>query len=192
MCASAERVEIFDRGVHRLAEHARLPDGAGQYLPDPRRRNRGRYDADLLIERFIAWGPAAEDFARRLRKQKRFPGPELSYLLGLQLRWSADDIVKALAHAARYQAYDAHAVERILESRFAPRTLTEQIADATRARIRELMRENPVSQRPIGSYTTLQRGDPITQPQETLDAQEDATTAQADAGRGPGDKDPTE
>ncbi|MFH0899471.1 MAG: hypothetical protein V2A73_02455, partial [Pseudomonadota bacterium] len=38
-----------------------------------------------------------------------------------------------------YEAYDARAVERILEARFKPRRLAEQIADATRGHIREMM-----------------------------------------------------
>jgi hypothetical protein len=73
--------------------------------------------------------------------------------------WSADDIVKALEHATAYGAFDARAVERILEARFKPRRLAEQIAEATRRQIRETMKDQPVEQRALSSYETLRTGD---------------------------------
>jgi hypothetical protein len=60
---------------------------------------------------------------------------------------------------AKYQAYEVRAVERILEARFSPRRFDEQIADATRARIRGLMHDHPVHQRSLDSYTALKTGD---------------------------------
>jgi hypothetical protein len=158
VCVGPERLEVFDRGVHRLAELARIPDGAGQ-IQQGDRKKRGRYDVALLQERFKAWGPSAEDFASKLRLRKRTPGPELDHILTLQVTWSADDIVKALEHATTYGAFEARAVERILEARFKPRQLAEQIADATRRQIREAMKGHPVEQRPLSSYETLRTGD---------------------------------
>jgi transposase len=160
LCVGLETIEVFDRGVHRIAEHERLPDGAGLRAKGESSRVRGRYDLELLLARMAAWGPAAEEFARRLRAAKRFAGPELTHILGLQLTWSADDIVSALEHALEYEAYDARAVERVLEARFRPRSLAEQIAASTRARIRDVMRDHPVVQRPLASYQTLRIGDP--------------------------------
>lgn len=158
VCVGADRLEIFDRGVHRLAEHARIPDGAGQIAASERKR-RGRYDVTLLQERLAAWGPAAEDFATKLRLRKRTPGPELDHIVKLQVHWSVDDIVAAIEHATKYGAFDGRAVERILEARFAPRRLDEQIADATRQQIRDAMRDHPVEQRALSTYETLRLGD---------------------------------
>jgi transposase len=161
LCVDLERIEVFDGGVHRIAEHERLPDGSGQRVRgEYERARRGRYDVELLTSRFAAWAPAAEQFARRLRQAKRYAGPELSYILGLHATWSADDIVGALQHAMEYEAYDARAVERILQARFRPRTLAEQIASSTSARIKDVMRDHPVVQRPLCSYQTLRTGDP--------------------------------
>ena len=170
VCVGSDRLEVFDRGVHRLAEHERRPDGAKQCIgdTDPRRR---RYDVTLLTSRFAAWDPVAEDFAHRLRRSKRYPGPELSYIIGLQLTWSTDDIVRALQHALDYDAYDARAVERILTARYKPRTLEQQVAATTRDRVRATMKEYPVQSRDLGSYTSLRHGDaaPTTPSQETPD-----------------------
>lgn len=170
LCIGLERLEIFDRGVHRLAEYERAPAGAKRIVGE-QNPHRRRYDVTLLTSRLAAWGQAAEDYAHRLRSHKRCAGPELSYVLGLQLTWSADDIVSAMQHAMDYDAYDARAIERILVARFAPRTLAEQVADATRSRIRETMKEHPVQSRSLGSYSALRHGDaaPPVQQQETHD-----------------------
>jgi hypothetical protein len=75
------------------------------------------------------------------------------------MRWSADDSVHTLAHAMDHGAYEAKSVERILVVRFKPRTLDSQIADSARDRIRELMRDKPVRQRPLTEYSgTCGRG----------------------------------
>jgi len=161
LCVDVERLEVFDRGIHRLAEHQRLADGAGLRQGAPGRKRR-RYDVTLLLERLAAWGEGAENFGHKLRQHKRYPGPALNHILGLQVTWSADDIVEALHHAQLYDAYDARAVERILEARFRPRSLEGQIAETTRSQIREAMREHPVRQRPLSDYATLRAGDPAT------------------------------
>jgi transposase len=175
LCVDVERIEVFDGGVHRIAEHERLADGGGlRARGEYERARRGRYDVELLTSRFTAWSPVAEEFARRLRKAKRYAGPQLSYILGLHATWSADDIVRALEHALEYEAYNARAIERILETRFRPRTLAEQIASSTSARIKDVMRDHPVVQRSLTSYQTLRTGDPplAGRDQEQSDEQE--------------------
>jgi transposase len=184
LCVGIESLEVFDGGVHRIAEHERLRDGAGlRAKGEWARVRRGRYDIELLLSRFEEWGPAAEEYARRLRETKRYPGPELSLILGLQVSWSADDIVRAIEHALEYRAFDARTVERILQTRFRPRTLEEQIASSTRAHIQHVMRDHPVSQRPLSSYQTLRTGDSrlIDNNEEKCDAQETTTTEETDA-----------
>ena len=66
-------------------------------------------------------------------------------------------------------------MERILQARFRPRTFAQQIAESTRARIGELMRDHPVVQRPLQSYETLRTGDSCLAPcqEERNDDQED-------------------
>ena len=168
VCVGPDRLEVFDRGVHAIGEHERIPDGAGKTAANDRRR-RGRYDVALLQERFAAWGPSAEDFATKLRLRKRTPGPELDHILKLQVTWSVDDVVAAIDHATQYGAFDARAVERILEARHTPRRLAEQIADATRSQIRDAMREHPVEQRALSSYETLRVGDDFLREQREED-----------------------
>ena len=117
---------------------------------------------------------AAEDFATKLRRRKRTPGPELDHILKLQVGWSVDDIVAAIEHAAKYDAFDARAIERILEARFRPRRLAEQIADATRNQIRDAMRGHPIEQRALSSYETLRLGDRFLREPREEDARDQA------------------
>jgi transposase len=180
VCVGPDRLEVFDRGVHAIAELERIPDGAGRIATSDRKR-RGRYDVTLLQARFAAWGPSAEDFAAKLRGRKRAPGPELDHILKLQVTWSVDDIVAAIEHATKYDAFDAGAVERILEARFRPRRLAEQIADATRNQIRNAMREHPIEQRALSSYETLRLGDGFLREPREEDAR-DETDDETDPG----------
>jgi transposase len=181
VCVGPDRLEVFDRGVHAIAELERIPDGAGRIAPSDRKR-RGRYDVTLLQARLAAWGPAAEDYATQLRRRKRTPGPELDHILKLQVTWSTDDIVAAIVHATKYGAFDARAVERILDRRFQPRRLAEQIADATRTQIRDAMREHPVEQRALSSYETLRVGDRFLHEPREEDARDQTTNDETDPG----------
>jgi len=153
-----DKLEIFDHLLNRVAEYARLPDGAGRKAGEPRKA-KGRYNIKLLSGQLAEWGESAEQFANQLLRHKRAAGPQLLHLLNLQLRWASDDILAAISHALDYQAFDANAVERILTARYTPRRLDQLIADSTRNQVRRLMQEYPVEQRKLDEYTTLDEGD---------------------------------
>ena len=152
-----DRMEFFDRTVHRITEHERFPDGAGENADEGKRKQR--YDQGLLADRLTQWGPEAEAFIRLLRDQQRCAGAHMARLIELQRNWSADDIVAAIRHALDYRAGDTRSVERILTARFAPLKLTDQIAETTRRQVRRLMDDNPVMQRSLDQYETLRNGD---------------------------------
>jgi transposase len=160
VCAGPDRIEICDVRAQVLIGHERLPDGArirqAQLDSAPR---RDRYDVDGLVERLAEWGEVAGDFARGVRRARRYAGPELVRLLNLQLSWNLDDVVAAMKHAWEYGCFAAQAVQRILEVRFTPRRFEELMAESTRRRIQEVMKEHPIEPRPLASYETLRHGD---------------------------------
>lgn len=158
VCADVERIEVCDQKARRLIEHQRLPNGARIKL-DPPHVRRVRYDLDELVERLAAWGAVGEDFARAVRENRRYAGPELVRLLQLQVAWSIDDILDAMGHAIAYRCYEVSKLIRILEMRASPRSLDDQIGDLARRRIREVMDSHPVSQRPLSEYEALRHGD---------------------------------
>jgi transposase len=185
VCAGRDRLTICDPRARRLIEHERLPAGARIKL-DPQHVRRVRYDVDELVARISAWGQPAATFSTGLRDQHRYPGPQLTRLLQLQVDWSLDDLVAAMRHAVEYGCYEVPRLERILSLRFTPRRLDDQLADSTRLRIRELMSANPVTQRPLSHYEALRTGDrPIT-PEDAHHELEDEEAPDEDAGPAPG------
>lgn len=160
VCAGAARLEICDARAQVLIEHERLAEGAGIRMPQlgPATR-RGRYDVESLADRLAAWGEIAIDFARGVRRTRRYAGPELVQLLNLQLEWTLDDVVAAMKHALEYGCFESRAVARILEARFTPRRFEELMAESTRRRIQEVMKAHPIGRRPLASYDSLRQGD---------------------------------
>jgi transposase len=159
VCADASRLEVVDHQARRLIEHERLPDGARIKLNPPHVR-KVRYDLDALVERLAGWGERAEAYARGLRAARRYAGPQLVRLLQLQIDWSVDDVVAAMDQAMTYRCFDVAAVQRILETRYSPRRFEDHIADSTRQRIQEVMKDHTVTPRPLSTYTALRDGDP--------------------------------
>ena len=175
VCAGRDRLEVCDQRAKRLVEHERLPAGARIKL-DPAHVRRVRYDLDDLVARLAVWGEPAALFAAGLRGRRRYPGPQLTRILQLQVDWSVDDLVAAMHHALTYGCYEVPRLERILTMRFTPRRLEDHLADSTRRRIQELMDANPVTQRPLSSYEALRTGDHPTLPEDSEhDAQDDDT-----------------
>ncbi|MGE3376562.1 MAG: IS21 family transposase [Vicinamibacteria bacterium] len=158
VCADAERVVICDAQARRVGEHERLPAGARVKL-EPESAKRVRYDVDELVARVGAWGEGAAVFAARVRERRRCAGAELVRVLQLQVSWSLDDLVEAMQHATSYGCYEVTKLQRILEARFTPRRFEEQIAEASRERIQGVMKQHPVSLRPLTAYDALSRGD---------------------------------
>ncbi len=158
LLADVDRIEICDPQARRLIVHQRLVAGARQKLPAINAK-RVRYDLDELEQRVGQWGEVAAAFAAGVREKRRYAGPELVRLLSLVANWSADDIVAALSHAMHYGCYEVLRVTRILELRYTPRTFEDRIAESTRRRIREVMKEHPVSRRPLDSWASLESGD---------------------------------
>lgn len=161
VCAGPNRLEISDPQARRLVEHERLPDGAGTKI-DPPRVGKVRHDVDELVERVGSWGESARTFAEGIREHRRYAGAELVRALQLRVRWRLDDIVEAMGRAAAFRCFEVSKVERILDLHHSPRSFDDQISDANRARVLEVMKAHPVSQRPLAAYEVLRLGDPRT------------------------------
>ena len=72
----------------------------------------------LLGDQFARLGACAAEFEKGLRDQKRTAaGYHMSRILQLAQKVGIPRVAEALRHAARYQAFDSHAVERIVTGR---------------------------------------------------------------------------
>jgi len=88
-----------------------LPEHAAAFYRKGRRSH-------LLGEQFARLGSAAAEFERGLREDKRTAaGYHMSRILELAAKVGTPRVAEALRHAARYRAFDCHAVERIVKGR---------------------------------------------------------------------------
>ena len=156
--ASEDTVALFDVAARPLATHPRAPRGALQRVPPPPTDRPRRLPTSELMRRFDTWGPTAATYARRVVDRKRYASVELGRILDLQRLYSAEDLLAAIEHAMRYAAYEAKAIQRILQAKAKPRTLHDHLAQRARLQIRRSMDQAPVQQRGVEAYARLLSG----------------------------------
>lgn len=148
--ADERTIEIRERFGTCLVSHTRAPRGAGREVTAPEHVKRVRsVGHDQLLAIFAEWGPDAERFAAEVIQRKRYRRQQLAEILALQDRFAVDDIIDALNHAARYRAFDAASVVRIVEARAEPRTYDDQVAAAVRKHVQQTFGQKPVSKREL-------------------------------------------
>ncbi len=154
--ASEKEVQIYDFQAHLLATHERIPSGERQTSQLPEHMpKKGRIRVDELLARFSSWGDSALAFAKELRARGGYPGVQLAKILALQQQYAIEDILSAIEHATSYRAYDAKAVQRILESRATPRTLKDILAERSSEAIQRVLGAADVRQRSLDDYARL-------------------------------------
>lgn len=87
------------------------------------------------------------------QSQRRNCGFHARYILQLKQHYHADDINRALAHAGKYHAFDAKAIERILKARAKERSLESVRNEQARRILQQALPE--VRQRPLDEYSRL-------------------------------------
>lgn len=153
--------EIFayGRDLSCIARHSLLPPGAGQdTIADSHRRAPSRRGADVDQLR-KAFDDLGEDallfFEGTLLAQPRSAAYHGRRVLLLRERFGSDDLVKALAHAKSFGAFDYRSVERILVARAKPRRLDEYVAEDTVERLKKVLGENTTAPRDLSEYDEL-------------------------------------
>lgn len=112
-------------GKEVVAEHALRDTRHQRYvLPEHEAEfYRSSKSSHLLGEQFARLGPTAPQFEKGLREHKRTAaGYHMSRILQLAQKVGIPRVAEALRHAARYQAFDSHAVERIVTGRHPRKT----------------------------------------------------------------------
>lgn len=154
---TATEVHIHAPDLRPVVVHERLPKGAHQRVPLPRRAPPPRPpDLEMLRPVFAELGDAATDFLRGLEgSQRRAVAHHARKILALRERYDSADVAAALAHALRFSAFDHAAVARILHVRARPRTLDEYVADSTRERLARFIGECATEPRDLAEYDAL-------------------------------------
>jgi transposase len=154
--ATEHEVIVYSQELEQVAVHERLPKGAGRKAEIPAHRvaKKLRYGLEPVREAFLELGEHAKAFLTGLQdKFPRNPGFHARAILQLKEHYHCEDIHRALAHACRYQAFDAKAIERILKARARPRTLESIRTEQAREHLQETL--PPVRQRSLEEYALL-------------------------------------
>jgi transposase len=156
---------VYKPDLACIARHELRPRGAGEdaTLPGhrPRHADRGP-DLDQLRRVFAELGDPAQTFLAALeRAQPRSGGYHARRILALRAGFDTADLVRALAHAQAYGAFEHGAVERILVARAPARRLDEYAAESTAHKLERLLAGSNTEPRDLAEYDALPpRGPP--------------------------------
>lgn len=151
---------VYAADLACVARHELAPRGLGLKLdpaglhPPPGRQSP--VDLDQLRITFEQMGQDAGAFFQLMSAgPARLWGHQARQILLLRERYTTADLDAALRHAARFGAFDAHAVGRILAARAAPRSLDEYIAEETVRRVAHALGETRTVPRDLAEYDRL-------------------------------------
>lgn len=114
----------------------------------------------VLADQFARLGSGAQEFAEGLREQKgAAAGYHMSRILQLTDKVGVLRVAEALRHAARYGAFDAHAVARIVTGRKLPGGPAKHSSAVPPAPVAEFLKGAGSFQREVGAYERLLRGE---------------------------------
>jgi transposase len=147
-------VFVYATDLSVLARHEKAPRGHREPVVDPAHRppKKSRHDIEALSARLSALGESAALFAVGVCRAQRYRGAHLAEVLSLVERYDADDLLRALARAVRYRAFDAGAVSRILATTATPRPLPSTEEARAQARLREQGALLEGAKRPLAVY----------------------------------------
>jgi transposase len=150
---------VYKSDLTCIARHALKPRGAQEHaiLPGhrPAHANHGP-DLDQLRVAFADLGdPAVAFFAGLEKHESRSTGYHARKVLGLREGYDTTDLLKALAHAVAFGAYEHTAVERILNARANRRRLDEYVAESSARKLAGVLAQSCIEPRDLAEYDAL-------------------------------------
>jgi len=150
---------IYGADLECVARHDLRRKGAGEDVADPQhrpRRDRQGPNLDQLRVTYEVLGEEAVRFLVGLEQARpHSTAYHARHILALRQRYATADLVNALRHALDYGAYEHHAIEAILLARAQPRRLDEYVAEATLARLEQVLGESQTEPRALSEYDDL-------------------------------------
>ena len=102
-----------------------------------------------------SWGRRDQRFLAGLIQGQRCGWDQAQRLLALLTVYRRADVQAALERAVRFGAFALSAVQRILAATARPKPVLEVLAEEERRRLDPLLRDNPVTPRPLRDYQHL-------------------------------------
>ena len=149
---------VYGPDLQEITRHpllARSCTGQQSVLPGQHPKIDGKLQQAQLRARFTALGPTALRFYDGLLKQQRYGRAQAHRVLTLLAIYAITDVIAALERAARYGAFAAEAVERILARQAKPKTALEQWAERQQQHLQDLLGDDPMAPRPAADYRTF-------------------------------------
>jgi len=169
---------IYAADLRCIARHELVHRGKGLKLDPqgfhPKPGRQSLVDLDKLRVTFEHMGEHAKAFFRLMSAgPPRLWGHKARQILLLRERYTTCDLDRALAHAARFGAFDHHAVERILAARAHPRSLDEYVAEQTVRRIADALGQTRTEPRDLTAYDRLPGAPRAADPKEPTPCPDD-------------------
>ncbi len=165
---TASEVYVYAADLSCIAVHPRLEKAArrrarlaGRKIPSSRPRGPTLTQLEPIYQSFDA-----ADFLAGLAETQRSAAYHARKILTLRDQYSTDDLARALAHAAKYQAFDYQSIERILRSRSQPRRLDEYVAERIDEKLDIVLRQSRTEPRALEDYDALPITRSATRPRE--------------------------
>jgi len=151
---------VYAADLSCIARHELVPRGKGLRLDPaglhPRPGQKSPLDLDKLRVAFEHMGGHAAGFFRLMSAgPPRLWAHQARQILLLRERFTTADLDAALGHAARFGAFEHHAIGRILAARATPRSLDEYVAEQTVRRIADALGQTRTAHRDLTEYDRL-------------------------------------
>jgi len=157
---TGDEIVIYGSDLQEVARHERRPPGHEPVInPLHHPRKARRNNRVLLTQRLSALGETGAEFAAGVLRTQHYSGVHMAQVLMHTEHYDLDDLLRALARAVKYGAFDARTVLNILEKTASVRCLPGAFDAAAAQRLAAVAAQTSVAPRSIADYArALEKG----------------------------------
>lgn len=150
---TGDEIVIYSSDLKEVARHERVQPGHEPVInPLHHPRKARRNNSEFLTARLCALGLTGAEFAAGVLRTQRYSGVHMAQVLMHAEHYDLDDLLRALARAVRYGAFDAKTVLNILEKTAEVRCLPGAFDAAAAQRLATVAAQAYVTPRSIADY----------------------------------------